>query len=463
MKGNAPDRPAAFGAGTLIDSYDFYGALVESSDDAIIAKDADGIVISWNPAAERLFGYSRDEMIGQSIRVLLPPGLSAEEDHILARIRAGDRISQMPTRRLHKDGRVIDVSVTVSPVRDGQGRIVGASAIIRDLGPMQEQQRRLAESEARLRMLADNIAQFAWIADANGDVIWFNQRWLDYTGVSVDRLSAQERQHEVLPDEYREVVRARFRAAVARNEPWEDIFPLRGQHGELRWFLSRAQPFRDEHGDGQWWFGTNTDITEQREQAEQIRLLLLEVNHRSKNLLSTIQALARRSDRNEPGFMERFESRVQSLAVNQDILVRREWREVPLRELVEGQLLFAAGSAGQISLSGPAVALRPRAAEVVGMALHELATNALKYGALSVAGGTVEIGWDRMEGGFWLRWQEGGGPEVTPPVRSGFGTRLIRDVPRHNLAARITLDYPPEGLVWTMECDQAELIEPALA
>lgn len=447
----------------MIDSYDFYGALIESSDDAIIAKDADGIVISWNPAAERLFGYSRAEMIGQSIRLLLPPDLHDEEDHILARIRAGDRISQMQTRRLHKDGRLLDVSVTVSPVRDADGRIVGASKIARDLAPVLEQQRRLAESEARLRMLADNIAQFAWIADAKGDVIWFNQRWLDYTGLPVERMSAQERQQEVLPDEYRDVVRARFREAVAKNEPWEDIFPLRSQHGELRWFLSRAQPIQDGDGAEVWWFGTNTDITEQREQAEQIRLLLLEVNHRSKNLLSTIQALARRSDRNEPGFMERFESRVQSLAVNQDILVRREWREVPLRELVEGQLLFATGSAGQILLSGPAVALRPRAAEVVGMALHELATNALKYGALSVAGGTVEIRWDRTQDGFWLRWQERGGPEVTPPARSGFGTRLIRDVPRHNLSARITLDYPPDGLVWTMECDQAELTEPALA
>jgi len=451
--------PEASGAGALIDSYDFYGALVEASDDAIIAKDAEGIVISWNPAAERLFGYSRAEMIGRSIRHLLPPDRLDEEDRILERIRAGERISQLHTRRLHKDGRVLDISVTVSPVRDATGAIIGASKIARDLAPTMEHQRRLRESEARLRMLADNIAQFAWIADANGDVVWFNQRWLDYTGLAVERMSAQKRQQEVLPDEYREVVRARFREAVALGAPWEDTFPLRGKHGEMRWFLSRAQPIQDEHGEGVWWFGTNTDITEQREQAEQIRLLLLEVNHRSKNLLSTIQALARRSDRTEPGFIERFESRVHSLAVNQDILVRREWREVPLHELIEGQLLFATGSAGQIRLDGPPLGLRPRAAEVVGMALHELATNALKYGALSVPAGTVDISWDRTQGGFALCWRERGGPAVQPPVRAGFGTRLIRDVPRHNLSAEVALDYPPEGLVWRLECDQTQLLE----
>ena len=455
MKGIAPS--GATGAASLIEVYDFYAALVESSDDAIIAKDLDGQVISWNPAAERLFGYTSAEMCGHSIRALLPDDRLEEEESILSRIRAGERVAQLQTRRRHKDGHLVDISVTVSPVRDAGGTIVGASKIARNIGPMLENQRRLRESEARLRMLADNIAQFAWIADATGKVVWFNKRWMDYTGLDPSQMP-DERRAAVLPEEYRAPVRERFELAVKTGEPWEDTFPLRGKDGELRWFLSRAQPIHDEHDDTVWWFGTNTDITSQREQEEQIRLLLLEVNHRSKNMLSTIQALARRSNRDEPGVMTRFEDRVRSLAVNQDILVQRQWREVPLRELVDGQLQFAEGAAGQIELDGPDLSLRPRAAEVVGMALHELATNSLKYGALSCPGGKVAIRWSRTKHGFCLCWRESGGPPVTPPQRTGFGTRLICDVPRHNLSARVQLTYSRDGVAWTLECDEAQLV-----
>ncbi|MGC1269134.1 MAG: PAS domain S-box protein [Croceibacterium sp.] len=250
----------------MIQVYDFYAALVESSDDAIVAKDINGVVISWNPAAERLFGYSNEEMCGRSIRCLLPNDRGDEEDLILKRIRGGERVAQYQTQRLHKDGHAVDISVTVSPVRDSAGTIVGASKIARNIGPMLDNQRRLRESEARLRMLADNIAQFAWIADASGKVVWFNKRWFDYTGLDPSQ-AADERRSSVLPEEYREPVRERYEQAVRDGKPWEDTFPLRRKDGELRWFLSRAQPIRDDDGGTVWWFGTNTDITEQREQA----------------------------------------------------------------------------------------------------------------------------------------------------------------------------------------------------
>ncbi|MGC1269135.1 MAG: sensor histidine kinase [Croceibacterium sp.] len=185
----------------------------------------------------------------------------------------------------------------------------------------------------------------------------------------------------------------------------------------------------------------------------------MEVNHRSKNMLSTIQALARRTNSDEPGVMARFEDRVRSLAVNQDILVERQWREVPLRELVEAQLQFAAAAQGVIDAQGPDLLLRPRASEVVGMALHELATNSLKYGAMSTDGGKVHIRWERGADGFTLTWRESGGPPVQPPQRTGFGTKLILDVPRHNLSARVSLTYPEDGIAWKMDCDDAQLVD----
>jgi two-component sensor histidine kinase len=253
--------------------------------------------------------------------------------------------------------------------------------------------------------------------------------------------------------------------AFESGEDWEDTFPLRGKNGEWRWFLSRAKPIRDTSGKIVAWFGTNTDITEQREQAEQIRLLLLEVNHRSKNMLSTIQALARRSAPDADGFLSRFENRVRSLAVNQDILVSREWREIPAMALVREQLAFIDDSPGEIAFSGPDLSLAPRVAEVIGMAIHELATNSLKYGALSVRGGKVDVAWGRRADGTGLNfhWVESGGPSVTEPSASGFGTTLIRDVPQHNLGADVALEYRPEGLQWELNLGESALAKASQA
>jgi len=439
----------------LIDIHNLYTALVESSDDAIIAKDIDGIVQSWNPAAERLFGYSSTEIVGQSIRRMLPPDRQNEEDLILARIRGGERIEQFFTRRLHKSGRLIDVSITVSPVRDEEGGIVGASKIARDVGPLLENQRRLRQSEHRFRMMADNISQLAWIAEADGSINWYNQRWYNYTGATPEDMRDGGWQKFHHPDHF-ERVKSHYREAIENGTEWEDTFPIRRHDGQWRWFLSRAKPIRDGSDKPEYWFGTDTDITEEREQAEQIRLLLMEVNHRSKNLLGTVQALARRTAPDNPAFLKRFEDRIRSLAVNQDILVKREWRQVPLRELAEAQLAYIEQAPGDLVIAGPDLLILPRAAETIGMALHELATNALKYGALSVEGGHVDIGWrveEAKEGArFSMWWRENGGPPVVETGHAGFGSRLIREVPKHNLEAEVSFNYLPTGVSWEITC-----------
>ena len=433
-----------------------YAALVESSDDAIIAKDLEGRIISWNPAAERIFGFTAEEMIGQSIRRLIPADRQQEEDAILARIGAGERVGQFFTERLHKSGRLVQVSVTVSPVRDEDGRIVGASKIARDATDHVTMLDRLRESEERFRLLAENISQFAWIARGNGTVYWYNHRWYEYTGTTLAEMQADGWATVHHPD-YVEPVIAKFRRCLATGREWEDIFPLRAADGSYRWFLSRAIPIRDENGAISDWFGTNTDITDQREQAEHIQLLLNEVNHRSKNMLMKIRAIARRTQGATPDFLERFDHRLSSLAVNQDILVRQKWREVPVSELVGLQLRFLGEGQKQVAFDGPDAALNPRAAEAVGMALYELATNSLKYGALSVPQGSVALQWqaDVATGRFSIFWRESGGPEAHPPERTGFGTTLILDVPRQALQASVSLDYRPTGVTWSLESYEA--------
>jgi len=441
----------------------FYAALVQSSDDAIVAKDLNSTVVSWNPAAERLFGYSEEEMIGESIRKLIPADRQQEEDEILANITAGKRFPQFTTKRLHKDGHLIDVFVAVSPVIDAHGNIVGACKNARDASGFVAQQEKLEESEKLFRSLAENIAQMAWIAAPDGTITWCNQRLTDYTGLDVEGLKSADRQKIHQPEHAARVL-GRYYHCIETGENWEDIYPLRGVDGAFRWFLGRATPIRDRGGRIIQWIGTHTDITDQREQAERVRLMLHEVNHRTKNLLATVQALARRTvnGADNDGFVERFERRVEGLAANQDLLVRGEWREVDLDELIRRQLGFLGEDNAQLEISGPACAVSASAAEAIGMAIHELATNSLKYGSLSVPAGKVAIGWeiDLPTAGLGLWWRERGGPKVAPPERKGFGTTLIADLPRAKLQAEVTLDYAPKGLVWSLRGENLLATEP---
>lgn len=445
-------------------------AIFESCEDAIVSKRLDGTITSWNPAAERLFGYRAGDILGQSIRLLIPDDRQHEEDDIIARIVKGERVLPFHTVRRCKDGTDIDVTVTVSPVRDADGRIVGASKIARELGDLDLARRALAESETRFKMMADNISQLAWIADAEGWIFWYNRRWFEYTGTKIEDMEGWGWKAVHHPDHVDRVVE-RLKHSWTTGEFWEDTFPLRGADGKYRWFLSRARPIRGDDGRVQFWFGTNTDITEQREQNEAIENLLREVNHRAKNMLTLIMALARRSAPGNEDFLKRFMRRIQALAANQDLLVKREWRSVDMADLVEAQLSFVIDRARTaLTHSGPPVELTARAAETLGLALHELATNAFKYGALSQiddadvgdgegrTSGKVDIAWELTDDRLRISWTETGGPAVTVPEREGFGSSVIRDIPAATLEAEVRLAYDAGGLRWTFEAPAENLL-----
>lgn len=245
-------------------------AIVSSSDDAIISKSLDGIVESWNAGAERIFGYSASEAIGQPITLLIPPDRLEEGHSIIARLRAGVRIEHFETVRIAKDGRQIDISLTVSPIRDAGGAIIGASKVARDITEFKRAQRSLAASEERFRMIADNIVQLAWTCDTLGNVTWYNQRWLDYTGLTFDEMKGWDWRKVQHPDHVDRVIEG-IQHSAESGEPWEDIFPLRSKDGAYRWFLARAVPIRDETGKVKCWFGTNTDVTERIQMEEALR------------------------------------------------------------------------------------------------------------------------------------------------------------------------------------------------
>lgn len=307
-------------------------------------------------------------------------------------------------------------------------------------------------------MLADNIDQLAWIADASGYIGWYNRRWYDYTGTTLGDMEGWGWEKVHHPDHIKRVVQL-WRDALANGEDWEDTFPLRRHDGEYCWFLSRAHAVCGENGDILYWFGTNTDISERRNYEERIRLILGECNHRAKNMLAMVQALAHRTAPTDHPFIERFEHRLAALSANQDLLIKSEWTAVPMRLLIDRQLAYVSDlkNSGRIRLGGPDINCQPKAAEALGLSIHELATNAAKYGALSNDSGTVEIEWDVVEAGdgdkrrFVLSWTERGGPPVSEPTRTGFGSTIIRRNPELSLSATVSLDFAQDGLVWRVE------------
>ena len=303
-------------------------SIVESSDDAIVSKDLNGTITSWNRGAERLFGYTAEEAIGQPVTMLIPEDRIDEEPDILQRIRRGERIHHYETIRRRKDGSLANISLTVSPLNDTHGRIVGASKIARDISEL----KRAAELEL---------------------------------------------------------------------------------------------------------------------------LLAAEMKHRIKNSLATVQALASQTLRTVSAEEKSaFVARLHAIANAHDLMTAETWDRVPLRSVVMQAIEpFRAEQTDRVVTRGPeGIWLGANNSLLLAMALHELGTNALKYGALSNDGGCVEISWEPQAQSdlVVVSWRESGGPKVEPPEHHGFGSRLIQRAMQSGLG-NAQLDFHPQGLACTLE------------
>jgi two-component sensor histidine kinase len=209
------------------------------------------------------------------------------------------------------------------------------------------------------------------------------------------------------------------------------------------------------------------DMTERRAAEDQRRLLMREVNHRAKNILSVVQAIAHQTEATScQEFIAKFDERIQSLRASHDLLVESEWRNVPLAQLVRAQLAhFGTLVDSRIIVRGPDLRITAKAAQTIGMAIHELATNAGKYGALSSDIGRVDIAWclepaDAREAiRFTIEWSESGGPVVVPPTRRGFGWSVLCEMTKMSLGADVTLEYAPTGIVWRLVCPANRVCE----
>lgn len=210
--------------------------------------------------------------------------------------------------------------------------------------------------------------------------------------------------------------------------------------------------------------GIMRDVTERKAREDHVRFLLGEVNHRSKNLLAVVQSVARQTAGSNNDFAAKFGGRLQALSANQDMLVSNQWRAVKIHALVSSQLdQFGDFAGDRATIVGPPLDLTANSTQAISMALHELATNAIKYGALSNASGRVDIGWDVDGAEFRMTWSESGGPPVAPPQRSGFGATVFEHMIARSVDGVAKMTFAESGIVWSLRCPRANVVENAPA
>jgi two-component sensor histidine kinase len=224
-----------------------------------------------------------------------------------------------------------------------------------------------------------------------------------------------------------------------------------------RWVSIRGRTFFEE-GRAVRILGTARDITERKMREQHVRVLLRELVHRSKNLLAVVQAMARQTAAGAPSvqeFQRKFGARLQALSMAHDLLVSQDWRGASMHDLVRAQMAYCLDVAKDsvcehAMIEGPKIMLKPEAAQNIGLALHELATNALSYGALSRPDGGISLKWGFADGRLNVEWRESGGPSLATPPKEGFGHKVVKRLVAQALDGEATLSFPPDGLIWTL-------------
>lgn len=255
-------------------------AIVQSSEDAIISKTIEGIIASWNPGAKKLFGYTAEEMIGQSITKLIPSDRLFEEPEIISKIQRGQIIDHFETKRLTKYGKLIDISLTISPIKDPNGKVIGASKIARDITAAKITEEKIKQSEKQLRQITETIPQMVWVCNEKGEVIYFNKQWYSYTGTVEKDMMGHQWIKLVHPDDVNPTLE-KWNYAQQTLTPVSIEYRLRSASGNYHWVLSKGSPILDTSGNLQKWFGACTFIDEQK---EFLRLLEEEVATRTSEL-----------------------------------------------------------------------------------------------------------------------------------------------------------------------------------
>jgi PAS domain S-box-containing protein len=427
--------------------------IIDSATDfAIFTTDPNGIVTSWNVGAERLLGHKEEEILGQSADVMFVPedGPSAATDERRTALAEGRAEDERWQRK--KDDSRFWASGLMMPLKDpDQGYV----KILRDRSAQHRFEQQLRENEELFRLLATNIPQLVFRCKSSGNRTWGSPQWSIYTGLTLQDSVEFGWLDAVHPDDLEQTVSL-----------WQEA-PVKGEYNvqhrlrsaadqQYRWHQTRAVPLSENDFLNSEWVGTSTDIHDLRTLQERQEVLLAELQHRTRNLLSIVQAIARQSLRSVTSLEEfavEFVDRLRTLGVVQKLLSTNAQQGIPLRELIEMEL-GAHGQppredSGKIILRGPPIALPPDTVQMFALAVHELTTNALKYGALAQPQGRLNIVWSRQDDAYIrLLWQEQGVTMPAETSKRGYGRVLLEEALVYQLGAEAQLHFGNDGVRW---------------
>jgi PAS domain S-box-containing protein len=427
-----------------------------------------------NAAMCKFLGYSEEELLARTLLEITHPEDRDRSRELGRRLDTGESdVFDIEKRYIRKDGNAVWARVTVNVVRDAFGRPLRNTAVIQDLNARKQAEQAMQASKDRLQLAMDTARLGWWQYDPLHRVFSGDTRSKEIFNVAEDEATLEEIIKLVHPDDVERVLTA-LEAWLDPVNPNRSAteFRIRRGHGEVRWVETLGLAYFEGVGREQRTVsvvGIVADITERkrreeerREREEKVHLLMREVNHRAKNMLSVVHAIARQTaTKNPEDFIERFSERIQALSANQDLLVQNEWNGVEIEDLVRAQLAHLADLIGsRIAVHGTKLRLKAACAQAIGLVLHELATNAGKYGALSMATGRIDVCWGTDGDTFTMSWIESDGPPACAPKRRGFGTVVMEAMAEHSVDGTVDLDYAPSGVTWRLTCPAANALEP---
>lgn len=423
----------------------------EASQDILWIRDAE--TLQWvylTPAFETIYGLSRQEALtGDDYRKWQDLIVPEDREHALASIaevRTGAHVTFEFRIPRPSDGAIRWLRNTDFPITDETGKVVLFGGVGHDFTEARK-------AELRFRSLVEGMPQLIWSAVADGQWTWASPQRTAFTGQEEADYQGRGWLDALHPDDRADACEAWSRAF--EDEGFKVDYRLkRRRDGRHVWFQTRAVPIRDHAGTIVEWLGTSTDIDELRGLQELQKTLLAELQHRVRNILEVTHSIVSRSNDGErptEDYVQHLQGRISALARTQVLLTRRAGAGVDLQDMIRDEFLSQVASEDQFVLDGSDVVLSPKAAEGLTLAVHELATNATKYGAFSRASGRLSIRWnvDDREGQCWLTldWSESGVPIIdAAPRRRGFGTELVsRRIP-YELKGNGHFELEPGGL-----------------
>jgi PAS domain S-box-containing protein len=443
-------------------------AIVEFSEDAIVSKDLNGVITTWNHGAERLFGYTAEEAVGKPVTILIPNDRLDEEPNILQRIRRGESVDHFETLRRHKDGGLIDISLTISPIRDHDGRIVGASKIARDITDQKLVQLKVRESEQRLQDLLAAIPVAIYTTDAEGRITYFNEPAVELAGrrpeLGTDMWCVSWKLYwpdgTPLPHDQCPMAIALKEGRIIRNVEALAERP----DGTRVPFIPYPTPLRDAKGNVVGAINILVDVSQRKEAEAQQRVLLYELNHRVKNNMQMLQSLLAASARRTPSteareVLQEASGRIAAMAAAQRVLYQTttatRFNAADFFASVCETSRHAFPSGVHIACEAEPIELGNDAAMPLALILNELLTNAVKHGLQGRDRGTIRVKFETRGNTCVLDVEDGGpGFDFAETKSRSSGLALVQGLVRQlggtfsasrQPAARVGIEFARGG------------------